>query len=259
MILRTSQPRAGLTLLEVIVAMAIFLMSMVAIHQLVSIGTDRAIDVKWQSRTSLRCQSKLNEIMVGAEQLSGSGGYTPFTDDPDLQWKMEATTFDPAGLLYTVKVSVQVDPSKTNRTIETQLVQMVLNPANRGSTMDQPLPTPAGTPTTNSSATPSASAATTPAAGAGAAPAAGKGKAAGGGAAAGGGKGTGKAGGGGATPGGGKGGGGGATPGGGITTPGGGAGKTGGAVAPGGGATAPTAPSTTTPPAAGRTGGGKGG
>ncbi len=82
-----------MTLLEVIVAMAIFLMSLVAIHQLVAIGTDRALDVKWQSRASLRCQSKLNECIVGLQPLQASGSYAAFDNDtelPTLLWKVDA-------------------------------------------------------------------------------------------------------------------------------------------------------------------------
>jgi type II secretion system protein I len=140
--------RHALTLLEVIVAMAIFLISVIAILQLVTIGSERALDVRLQMRTSMRCQSKLAEVMIGAETLRSSGSYTNFTDgiDNDLQWKIDATPTDPNQLLWTVKVSVKADLSN-GKTVESQLIQMVLNPANRGSTLDPPTP-PATTATT---------------------------------------------------------------------------------------------------------------
>lgn len=145
--LRGALRRPGLTLLEVIVAMAILLISVIAILQLVNMGTDRALDVRLQARTSMRCQGKLAEIMIGAESLSASGTYTSFTDDKDkdLQWKMEATPSDETGMLYTVKVWVKAELA-TGRIVESHLCQMMLNPANRGTTFDQPATTPPATP-----------------------------------------------------------------------------------------------------------------
>jgi type II secretion system protein I len=130
-----------LTLLEVIVAMAIFLVSVIAILQLVTMGNDRALDVRLQMRTSMRCQSKLAEVMIGATTLGSSGGYANFQDDidKDLQWKVEATSSDPNQLLWTVKVWVKAD-LPNGRTVESHLVQMILNPANRGSTLDPAQP-----------------------------------------------------------------------------------------------------------------------
>ena len=160
--IRRVHRRNGLTLLEVVVAMAIFLISLGAIYQLVSLGSDRAMDVKQQARTSLRCQSKLNEIIVGAQEMSTTGSYTNVSDDaelPQLQWKMEASQ-SPVTNLWDVKVFVKTD-LPTGRTIESQLCQMVLDPSVRGSTLDRPNPTPAGTPTPDST-TPAASSAPAP-------------------------------------------------------------------------------------------------
>jgi Tfp pilus assembly protein PilV len=135
-------PRPGLTLLEVIVSMVIFLMSVIAISQLILMGSERADDVRLQTRTSLRCQSKLAEYTVGIETLSAvGGGYAPFQDDfdKDLQWKAEATQ-EYEGL-WTVKISVKAD-LKTGRTVESTLTQMILDPTIRGTTFDVPAPLP---------------------------------------------------------------------------------------------------------------------
>jgi type II secretion system protein I len=144
----TSQGRVALTLLEVIVAMAIFLISVIAIFQLLFLGTERASDVRLQTRTSLRCQAKLSEIIIGAEPLNSSGSYTNFTDtDTDLQWKMEATPSDDKQMLWTVKVWVKAELS--GKVVESHLCQFVLNPSMRGTTFDQPAMAPAATPMTN--------------------------------------------------------------------------------------------------------------
>jgi Tfp pilus assembly protein PilV len=217
--------RAGLTLLEVVVSLTILLFSIVAISQLVNIGSDRAMDVQQQARASMLCQSKLDEIMIGAETLSTTG-YTPFSDagTDGWQWKLDANQNDVSNL-WNVIVSVKYD-GDDGRTFETQIARMMLDPSVRGSTQDTPPNTgtdgTGGTNSSNANSNNSSSAnnntpaANTPAAGSKAGSTSGKG----------------------------------ATPGGGDKTPVGGKGKT-GAGAPGGGKTGTGGTGT------GSTGGGK--
>ena len=130
--------RIALTLLEVIVSMAIFLLSVIAIFQLVFMGSERAMEVRLQARTSLRCQSKLAEVMIGAEPLNSTGNYAAFADsDKDLQWKIEVESKDEKGLLYLVKVWVKAE-LPGSKLVESYLCQMILNPAMRGTTFDEP-------------------------------------------------------------------------------------------------------------------------
>jgi len=129
------QPRTGVTLLEVIFAMAIFLMAMVAIWQLMLLGSDRAMEVRLQARTSARCQGKLAEVIVSNTPISSAGSYSAFDDaDADLQWKLEVS--DEIAGLKMVRVWVKGDLQ--GRSVETMLSQMVLDPATRGSTFDLP-------------------------------------------------------------------------------------------------------------------------
>jgi uncharacterized membrane protein YgcG len=161
MLRRTNKPRKALTLLEVVISLAIFLFSVIAIWQLMLIGSDRATEVSLLARTSMRCQGKLAEVMMGAETNVPSGGYVPYTDDPNLQYRVEVdTTGNEIQGARLVKVFVKSDlPS--GKTIESQLCQYILDPQylERGSTMDQTNTPEPGTPTTNST-TPSS---TTPA------------------------------------------------------------------------------------------------
>src|SRR5438552_16722839 len=65
--------RPGLTLLEVVIALAIFLMALVPVMRLVSIGGERALDVNHYAQASMLCQGKLDCVKVGAEPLNTSG------------------------------------------------------------------------------------------------------------------------------------------------------------------------------------------
>lgn len=218
MTLRNRQPRAGLTLLEVVVAMAIFLISLVAIWQLVLIGSDRALDVKLQARTSAVCQSKLAEAIIGPNAPQETSGYANCLEpgDENLLYKLEVSGVSEVENVYEVRVWVKHEIG--SRVFESHLSQMVLNPAIRGSTLDPPVLAPKGTETTDPMTDPNApTTPTTPdpaggGGGGGGGAKGGGGGAKGGGGAQGGGKGGGAQGGGkggakGGPPGGGKGGG----------------------------------------------------
>ncbi len=143
---RPPQPaRRGLTLMEVVVSMAIFLMSVLAVYQIIQLGAERSLDVHQQTRASLLCQSKLAEVMAGVEPMSSTGGgYAGTPDDAagdlsDWTWRMEASEAE-VPELYDVKVWVRYE-RPTGRVVEAHLCQKVLAPASRGSTLQQPATT----------------------------------------------------------------------------------------------------------------------
>ena len=123
--------RPGLTLLEVVIALAIFLMALVPVMRLVSIGGERALDVSHRAQASMLCQAKLDSVKVGAEPLNGGGSI----DIGNLTWNYTIDS-SPSDVdnLYLVKVSAKVD-RQDGKTIEATLTQLVLDPALRGSTI----------------------------------------------------------------------------------------------------------------------------
>jgi prepilin-type N-terminal cleavage/methylation domain-containing protein len=142
--------RSGLTLLEVVVALAIFGFSIVAIFQLINLGNERAEDVRAQTRTSLRCQAKMAELMIDASQLVDSE-FAPFTDtdtkDGDMQWKVKAEAFDDTAKLFTVTVTVKAE-IPGGRVVESSLTRMVMSSAHRGTTFDPEIAPKVGVATT---------------------------------------------------------------------------------------------------------------
>jgi Tfp pilus assembly protein PilV len=143
-----AQTRSGLSLLEVLLSLAIFLLSLVALGQLVSFGSDRARDVQYLSIASVKAQSKMNEVIAGAVSLTGVGE-TAFDDDQDWSWSMTADTDNPPSLFrVTVTVSRQrPDGSK----FEFKLNQLVLDPTQRGNTDGSATGTDDGTGSTTGS------------------------------------------------------------------------------------------------------------
>ena len=66
--------RSGLSLIEVILSLAIFMMSLAAIGQLVTMGSDRGLDARFTMRGTRLAESKMAEIEVGAVGLDLRGG-----------------------------------------------------------------------------------------------------------------------------------------------------------------------------------------
>jgi type II secretion system protein I len=121
--------RAGLTLLEVLVALAVFLMSMVGLGTLITMSSDRAIDVRQKGWAIQRCQSKMAEVLVGAVPLESQQDI-PFDEDPDWRWSLEV---EDSGVIGLMRVTVRVSRQRADRSAaETSLTQLVLDPSLRG-------------------------------------------------------------------------------------------------------------------------------
>jgi hypothetical protein len=122
--------RRGLSLLEVIIALAILILAIVAINRLVDIGTDRGTDARLYTRGTRLAQGKMAEVEAGLVGVS-SESEGQFEGD-DGAWSFQVLP-QPAGPpnLYTVTVRVTRDVQ--GRPIEVTLTQMVFDPTRMGS------------------------------------------------------------------------------------------------------------------------------
>ena len=143
-----AQTRSGLSLLEVLLSLAIFLLSLVALGQLVAFGSDRARDVQYLSIASVKAQSKLNDVIAGAVSMTGVGD-SAFDDDPDWSWSMTADADNPPSL-FRVTVTVSRQRPDGSR-FEFKLNQLVLDPTLRGNTDGSATGTDDGTGSTTGS------------------------------------------------------------------------------------------------------------
>ena len=125
--------RPGFSLLEVLAALAIFLISLIALGQLISITGEHALEVQQLSRASQLSQSKLAEVVSGAVSLSSQSG--DFDEDPDWHWQVDAEQDSAITGLWRIKVKVSRDMGD-GATIESTVNQMILDPSMRGSTAD---------------------------------------------------------------------------------------------------------------------------
>lgn len=130
MMVRRSNCRPGISILEVIIALAIFLMSLVAISRIVEQAADLAIQTDERTHASMLAQSKLAEVVAGVEPLQ-SHGDAAIDGQADWYWKLDANPDSIPGLY---KVVVTVSKETPQRRIEVAFHQYVLDPTRRGST-----------------------------------------------------------------------------------------------------------------------------
>ena len=86
--LRPSQRRSGLSLLEVVLALVILAMSIVAIGQLMAIGGQQSVTAMQQSRGQLYAQSLLDSVAVGILPMQ-STGWTGIESDIEWEYTLE--------------------------------------------------------------------------------------------------------------------------------------------------------------------------
>jgi type II secretion system protein I len=132
---RPRTARKGLSLLEVLVALTIFLLSLVAISRLVEMGGERALEARERVLAAQKCESKMNEVVAGVVPLQSQGD-TPFDEDPDWVWSLECDQGAVTNLWnVTVKVSRQQGQGK-GTPVTVTLSQMLLDPSIRGNAYD---------------------------------------------------------------------------------------------------------------------------
>jgi type II secretion system protein I len=100
--------RRGLSLLEVIIALAILGLGLATIGELIRIGTDSAKRARQQTTAQLLCQNKLEEIRAGIlpPESIGPLNFEIYETDQPWMYTIERQQFDAEGLLQ-ITVTVE--------------------------------------------------------------------------------------------------------------------------------------------------------
>ena len=109
--IRRSAARAGLSLLEVILAIAILGGSIAVIGELVRLGARQAEEARELTIAQLLCESKLEEIAAGVIAPEAVGD-VPFELDPRWSYSIEIGSLDNPDLLQVTVMAQQVDGSR---------------------------------------------------------------------------------------------------------------------------------------------------
>ena len=87
--IRISSSRNGLTLYEVVLSLAILVGALAVLGELIATGSRAAIRARLQTHATLLCQSKLSEIVAGAEPMQPVEGVPLDTAQPEWTWGLQ--------------------------------------------------------------------------------------------------------------------------------------------------------------------------
>jgi type II secretion system protein I len=128
-----SAGRHGLTLLEVLVSTAIFLMALVGIMQLISIGSNLAVETQRRTEALQMAQSKMSQVVLGSIPVGSAQSGDISKDETPNQttgwsWDMASSQADISNPnLYNVRITV-----KHSSGVQVVLTQLILDPTQRG-------------------------------------------------------------------------------------------------------------------------------
>lgn len=131
-----SPKRDGLTLIEVILAMAIFMMSYAAISRLVDLSAERVLEVRFRLQGTRLAQSKMDEVYAGVIPLEGDAG-RPFEGEEPWRWAVDVQPGDFENL-YRVTVTVSRELAGRDDPFEVRLTRLLIDPATRGNLAPDP-------------------------------------------------------------------------------------------------------------------------
>lgn len=122
------QRRSGLTLLEVLISLSIFLGALTALGQLISIGSRAAVQSQLRTQAVIKCQSKLAEVLAGAQPMEPVSEST--FEDADENWKWSLNV-EPGNYENVLKLTVLVQYVGNADTVSTsyEITRQVRDPA----------------------------------------------------------------------------------------------------------------------------------
>jgi general secretion pathway protein I len=118
--------RRGLTLFEVVLALAIFLAALAALSQLTTNGVRAAMRARLQTQAIIRCESKLAEVIAGVEAFDPVASQR-FVDDPRWIWSLSITPTEHPDLID-LEVTVAYTASDIPATSSYSLIRRVRDP-----------------------------------------------------------------------------------------------------------------------------------
>ncbi|NLF73364.1 MAG: prepilin-type N-terminal cleavage/methylation domain-containing protein [Candidatus Anammoximicrobium sp.] len=141
--------RSGLSLLEVILAVAILGGCLAVTGELVRLGVRNAEEARELTRAQLLCEGKMEEIAAGVAAVE-SASMVPFETDPDWTYTVDVSPLD-AQQLTLVRVTVQQLDSERSYPLTFTLSRWILNPASTTGETSTPTTTEGQTATSGAS------------------------------------------------------------------------------------------------------------
>jgi len=106
------QPRRGISLFEVVLALAIFIGALTAIAQVLRTGSRAAIRAQLESEAILLCERRMNEVVSGVLPLE-SVSQAPFDEKANWTWSLNLAD---SGVVNLLKLELTVEHAGDNGT-----------------------------------------------------------------------------------------------------------------------------------------------
>ena len=120
--------RRGLSLLEVLISVAIFLGALTAIMQLLNTGRESEVSARLKTEAVLRCEAKMAEIVCGIEKAeSTSDGMFPDDEVGHWHWSVDLGSGSATSLLQ-ITVTVEHLPDGKNPNAAFTLTRYMRDP-----------------------------------------------------------------------------------------------------------------------------------
>lgn len=103
--------RTGLTLLEMVLALALFVTAITVLAQVAWNGQRAAVQARLRTEAAFRCETVMAEVLAGAVPLQSQQGI-PFSDDPKWTWGVQIAPGKYPELLH---VTVDVEHHSATR------------------------------------------------------------------------------------------------------------------------------------------------
>ena len=123
---RNHQARTGLSLLEVLLAIAILGGAMIVITQLLNLGYRSAIEARMRTEAALLCDTKMAELAAGVLPLSGTSGEA-IEENPNWNYSVSVENASQVGLLA-VTVTVAQNNVGNQTPMSLSIVRLMPDP-----------------------------------------------------------------------------------------------------------------------------------
>ncbi len=120
---RSGRQRAGLSILEVMLALAILGLAVTAIGQLIHIGSMSSVAASHETTAQMICESKLAEITSGIQPTTPLAN-VPFELDDDWNYSIQREEINDLGLVA-IQVTVEQRADRYDRPVTFSLIRWV--------------------------------------------------------------------------------------------------------------------------------------
>lgn len=120
------ESRRGISLFEVVLALAIFTGAMTAIAQILRTGSRAAVRAQLESEAVLLCERRMNEVVSGVLPLEGVD-HAPFDNRSNWFWTLNLSD---SGVVNLLKLEVSVEHAGDNGTnrVSYRLTRLMRDP-----------------------------------------------------------------------------------------------------------------------------------